>query len=156
MAQGQEAGSPLRSKSTEKEPHWPKVKMMIHECKHDGDGGWRWGSGVTSTSWNDVCVCCGGFLLRRRRCWSSELTRCSLVGLQQSNDGRIALGTLNELLQRQSTCKEGKNEAEKVSGQHLKKSRCAESWVMSPLMSTEKLLTIRLGLSHQNKTKIHW
>lgn len=35
---------------------------------------------------------------------SSELTRGSLIRLQQSNNGRVALGTFNELLQRQSTC----------------------------------------------------
>lgn len=35
---------------------------------------------------------------------SSELTRGSLIRLQQSDNGRVALGTFNELLQRQSTC----------------------------------------------------
>lgn len=35
---------------------------------------------------------------------SSELTRGSLIRLQQSDDGRVALGTFNELLQRQSAC----------------------------------------------------
>lgn len=35
---------------------------------------------------------------------SSELTRGSLIRLQQSDDGRVALSTFNELLQRQSTC----------------------------------------------------
>ncbi|KAG7239690.1 hypothetical protein INR49_028626 [Caranx melampygus] len=33
-----------------------------------------------------------------------ELTRGSLIRLQQPDNGRIALGTFNELLQRQSTC----------------------------------------------------
>lgn len=35
---------------------------------------------------------------------SSELTRGSLIRLQQSDNGGVALGTFNELLQRQSTC----------------------------------------------------
>lgn len=35
---------------------------------------------------------------------SSELTRGSLIRLQQSDNGRVALGTFNELLQRQSAC----------------------------------------------------
>lgn len=39
---------------------------------------------------------------------SSELTRGSLIRLQQSDNGRVALGTFNELLQRQSACWGGK------------------------------------------------
>lgn len=34
----------------------------------------------------------------------SELTRGSLIRLQQSDNGRVALGTFNEFLQRQSSC----------------------------------------------------
>lgn len=39
---------------------------------------------------------------------SSELTRGSLIRLQQSDNGRVAFGTFNELLQRQSACRGGK------------------------------------------------
>lgn len=44
-----------------------------------------------------VCMCPSMSL-------SSELTRGSLIRLKQSDDGRVALGTFNELLQRQSAC----------------------------------------------------
>lgn len=46
---------------------------------------------------------------------SSELTRGSLIRLQQSHNGRVALGTFNELLQRQSACVCGGGGEENIS-----------------------------------------
>lgn len=55
-------------------------------------GGWMW---VCDCVLESVCLSLS---------LSSELTRGSLIRLQQSDNGRVALGTFNELLQRQFTC----------------------------------------------------
>lgn len=76
-----------------------------------------------------VCVCLSLSL-------SSELTRGSLIRLQQSDNGRIALGTFNELLQRQSTC--GAEIKKRISHQQSNMWRWCESCSYHPPKSTER------------------
>lgn len=66
----------------------------------------------------------------------SELTRGSLIRLQQSDNGRVALGTFDELLQRQSTC-------EAVTGE-----RFSQQQSHTTLKSTGKLLMFLFILKH--------
>lgn len=56
---------------------------------------------------------------------SSQLPRAPLIRLQQPDNGGVALGTFNELLQRQPTCEE---EAKKrISSCHSTKVRVAHA-----------------------------
>lgn len=102
--------------------------------------GW-WSAEQQEARWKCVCVCC--VLESMRVCpsmsLSSELTRGSLIRLKQSDDGRVALGTFNELLQRQSAC--GEQEIKKAftvssSRRWWRAESCGRHLLKTPLSKT--------------------